>query len=225
MAQLWRVDLHIHTRFSHDSLTDLAALIARACQVGLDRVAITDHNTIEGALAAQRLAPELIIVGEEIKTATGGELIAYFVQAWVPPGLPLDETLQRLRGQNAVISIPHPLDSLRSSALGERYTLEILEQVDALEVFNARCLLASDNARAALLATRYGKLITAGSDAHTLREVGAGYLSLPPFANNPDALRASLTHARPGGRLSGIWPHFVTTYTKMAKRHFGIGSK
>ena len=114
-----------------------------------------------------------MIVGEEIETETGGELIAYFVTEVVPPGLPVAEAMRRLRDQGAVISISHPLDRLRGSALGERLTLEIIEQVDALEVFNARCLRAGDNQRAAELAKRYGKAVTAGSDAHTLREVGA----------------------------------------------------
>jgi len=63
-------------------------LIARAREIGLNRIAVTDHNTIEGALEAHRLAPDLVLVGEEIVTETGGELIAYFVQEAVPPHLP-----------------------------------------------------------------------------------------------------------------------------------------
>ncbi len=185
--------------------------------IGLNKVAITDHNTIEGALAAQRLAPDLVIVGEEIATETGGELIAYFVSEVVPKGLPVLEVLQRLRAQGAVISVSHPLDSLRGSALGERLTLEIIEQVDALEVFNARCLRADDNRRADELVKRYGKAGTAGSDAHTLRELGAGYLTLPPFKSNADAFRASLARATPGGRLSGIWPHVASTFAKFGR--------
>ena len=176
---------------------------------------MTDHNTIDGALEAHRLAPDLVIVGEEIETETGGELIAYFVQETVPPHLPIQETIHRLREQGAVISISHPLDSLRGSALGEKVTLEIIEQVDALEVFNARCLRAADNARAVELAVRYGKAVTAGSDAHTLGEVGRGYLTLPPFNDTPEAFLGSLIKATPGGRLSGIWPHFLSTFAKL----------
>ncbi|PKO22466.1 MAG: phosphotransferase [Chloroflexi bacterium HGW-Chloroflexi-1] len=217
-SAFWRVDLHTHTRFSSDSLTEPAALIARARRVGLDRVAVTDHNTIEGARAARQLAPDLIIVGQEIDTAAGGELIAYFLQERVPPGLSLDETIRRLRAQGAVISISHPLDRLRGSALGETHTLEIIDQVDALEVFNARCLLATDNAHAAALAARHGKAITAGSDAHTLAELGHAYLSLPPFEDRPDAFLASLAQAQASGRLSGIWPHCCSTFAKLRKR-------
>ncbi len=214
----YTIDLHTHTCFSPDSQTDPAALIARGRAVGLDRLAVTDHNTIEGALVARRLAPDFVIVGEEIGTATVGELIAYYVQETVPPGLSLDETIRRLRDQGAVISISHPLDRLRDSALGERHTLEIIGQVDALEVFNARCFLAADNARAARLAALHGKAITAGSDAHTLVEVGRGYLILPPFENTAAAFLSSLARAQPGGRLSGPWPHFASTFAKLRKR-------
>lgn len=214
---MWRVDLHTHTCASPDSRNDPAALVQRARQIGLNKVAITDHNTIEGALAAQRLAPDLVIVGEEIAIDTGGELIAYFVSEVVPRGLPLAEALRRLQDQGAVISVSHPLDALRGSALGERLTLEIIEQVDALEVFNARCLRAADNRRAAELARRYGKAGTAGSDSHTLRELGAGYLTLPPFNSNANAFRSSLAHATPGGRLTGLWPHLASTLAKRGR--------
>ncbi|MCX6031694.1 MAG: PHP domain-containing protein [Chloroflexi bacterium] len=216
--RVYTIDLHTHTCFSPDSQTDPAALIARARAVGLDRLAVTDHNTIEGALVAQRLAPDFVIVGEEIQTATGGELIAYYVRETVPPGLSLDETIRRLRDQGAVISISHPLDRLRDSALGERHTLEVITRVDALEVFNARCLLAADNGRAAELARLHRKAITAGSDAHMAAEVGRGFLTLPPFENTPDAFLASLREATAGGRLSGPWPHFASTFAKLRKR-------
>jgi predicted metal-dependent phosphoesterase TrpH len=214
---MWRIDLHMHTWVSPDSRTDPKALVEQAREVGLNRIAVTDHNIIEGALAAHRLAPDLVIVGEEIETETGGELIAYFVREVVPPHLPIEETIRRLREQGAVISISHPVDTLRNSALGEKLTLEFIEQVDALEVFNARCLRAADNAHAAEIAKRYDKAITAGSDAHILREIGRGYLTLPPFRDNPQAFLASLNKATPGGRLSGIWPHFASTFAKLGK--------
>ncbi len=213
-----KVDLHTHTCFSPDSQTAPADLIARARAVGLDRLAVTDHNTIAGALVAQRLAPDFVIVGEEIETIAGGELIAYYVQETVPRGLSLDETIRRLCDQGAVISISHPCDHLRHSALGEVRTLEVITRVDALEVFNARCLLAADNDRAAELARLHRKAITAGSDAHTLAEVGRGFLTLPLFENTPDAFLASLRQATAGGRLSGPWAHIASTFARLRKR-------
>jgi predicted metal-dependent phosphoesterase TrpH len=213
----WRIDLHTHTWASPDSQVDPRALVERAQVAGLARFAVTDHNTIEGALAAQALAPDFVIVGEEIETATGGELIAYFVSELVPPGLSLDETIHRLRAQGAVISISHPLDRLRGTALGERDTLAVIDRVDALEGFNARCLLAADNRRAQALAAAHGKATTAGSDAHILAEVGAGYVTLPPFRLDATSFLASLLKGQVGGKLSGLPPHFASTWAKFRK--------
>jgi predicted metal-dependent phosphoesterase TrpH len=214
---MWKVDLHAHTIFSRDCLTRPEALIARAREIGLDRLAITEHNNLAGALYARKLAPELIIVGEEIKT-THGELIAYFVQEEVPKGLSPQETIRRLRDQGAVISIPHPLDSLRRSAMGLVNVLEVLDQVDALEVRNARCVRARDNDAAALLAQQQGKLLTAGSDAHTLGELGQNYLSMPPFDDNAGSFMTALAQAEPCGEISPFWPHLASTYAKWRKR-------
>ncbi len=218
MVGPWRVDLHSHTHASPDSATDPRDLVARAREVGLAKLAVTDHNTIEGALEARALAPDLIIVGQEIDTAVGGELIAYFVTERVPPHLPVREAIARLRGQGAVISVSHPLDRLRGSAMGEEETLAIIDLVDALEVFNARCLLAADNRRAAEMARRYGKLGTAGSDAHTLPEVGAAFVEMPPFRDHAAAFLESLAKGRAQGRLTGMVPHVRSTLAKAGKR-------
>ena len=148
--------------------------IARARSIGLDKLAITEHNNLAGALRAKELAPDLIIVGEEIMT-THGELIAYFVQEEGPRDLSPQETVRRLREQGAVISIPHPLDSLRNSAMGMANVLKVNDQVDALEVRNARCVRPQDNLAALALAQERGLLTTAGSDAHIPFELGHCY--------------------------------------------------
>jgi predicted metal-dependent phosphoesterase TrpH len=219
---VWKVDLHAHTVYSKDCLTPPAKLIAQARARGLDKIAVTEHNNLAGARAAKELAPDLVIVGEEIMT-THGEIIAYFVQEEVPRGLSPEEAIARLRGQGAVISIPHPLDSLRRSAIGLDQVQAILHLVDALEVRNARCVRAADNVAAAELAAGHGKLITAGSDAHTLFEVGRCYVELPPFEDNAASFKTALAEARPCGVESPFWPHLASTYAKVHKRLFGKG--
>lgn len=214
----WRIDLHSHTYVSPDSATDPRDLVERAREVGLAKLAVTDHNTIEGAREAYALAPDLIIIGQEIDTDWGGELIAYFVQEQIPQDLPPAEAIKLLRAQGAVISISHPLDRLRNSAMGEKNTLALIDQVDALEVFNARCLLPADNRRAAALAARYGKLGTAGSDGHTLPEIGAAYVQLPPFKGNSAAFMAALAKGKAQGRTTGVLPHVRSTLAKRAKK-------
>lgn len=214
---MWKVDLHSHTIFSRDCMTRPEDAIARARAIGLDRLAITEHNNIAGALAAKKLDPELIIVGEEIKT-THGEIIAWFVSEEVPRGLSPEETVRRLRDQGAVISIPHPLDSLRHSAMGLENVLGVIEQVDALEVLNARCVRPVDNDAARSLAAAHGKLMTAGSDAHIPFELGSCYLEMPPFDDNPASFLAALAGAEPTGEVSPFWPHFASTWAKWRKK-------
>ena len=214
---MWKVDLHSHTIYSKDSLTKTIAFIEQARKVGLQRIAVTEHNRLDGALRAKEMAPDLVIVGEEINT-THGEIIAYFMTEEVPKKLSPQETIARLRAQGAVISIPHPLDSLRRTAMGLENVLTIIDQVDALEVLNARCVLPKDNDNAAALAVKHGKLQTAGSDAHTTFEIGRCYLEMPPFEDNAQSFLAALKQAKPQGTTSPFWPHFMSTYAKLRKR-------
>lgn len=214
---MWKVDLHSHTIYSKDCLTRAADLIARARAVGLNKIAVTEHNRLDGALAAKKLAPDLVIVGEEIMT-THGEIIAYFVSEVVPRGLSPQETIRRLRDQGAVISIPHPLDSLRRSAMRLENVLSVIDYVDALEILNARCVRPADNLAAAQLAQKHAKLVTAGSDAHTLFEVGRCYLEMPSFEDNAASFLAALAQAKSAGIISPFWPHFASTYAKWRKR-------
>ncbi len=215
--RLWRVELHCHTRASFDSLSAPEAIV-RACRArGIDRIAITDHNTMAGVAAVQALAPDLVIPGEEIKTAEG-EILGWFMSQEIPRGLPLEETLQRLREQGAVIGVPHPLDSLRmGSALGREALMRVIHQVDALEVLNARCLRRADNDQARALAQAHGKLMTAGSDAHAAREIGTAVMLMPPF-HDAASFRASLAQARIQGHLSGGHVRLYSTYAKVVKK-------
>lgn len=217
---MWKVDLHSHTVYSKDCLTPPAKLVAQARARGLDKIAVTEHNNLAGARAAKELDPDLVIVGQEIMTRRG-EIIAYYVQEEVPRGLPPEEAIARLREQGAVISIPHPLDTLRGSAMGRENVMAILHLVDALEVRNARCVRPADNAAAAALAAAHGKLATAGSDAHTLFEVGRCRMEMPPFEDNAASFLAALSQAQPCGTESPFWPHLASTYAKVHKRLFG----
>jgi predicted metal-dependent phosphoesterase TrpH len=217
MTPMGRVDLHAHTVYSKDCLTPTKQFIERARAIGLTRIAVTEHNRLDGALAAKALAPDLVIVGEEIKT-TRGEIIAYYVSEMVPKGLTPEETIRRLRQQGAFISIPHPLDSLRKSAMRLEAVLDIIDLVDALEVLNARCVRPEDNAAALALAKKFGTLQTAGSDAHTLGEIGRCALEMPPFDDNAQSFAAALASSRPVGVVSPFWPHFASTYAKIRKR-------
>ena len=175
-----RVEFHCHTVYSKDSLTQPKKLIETCKRKGIDRVVITDHNTIEGALRCQEIDPERVIVGEEIMT-TRGEILAAYMTAEIPAGLPPTEVIERLREQGAFISVSHPFDIHRRGHWAEEDLLNILPYVDAIETFNSRCMLPRFNFQAQDFAVKHGILGTYGSDAHAAFELGRGTLLLPPF--------------------------------------------
>ena len=210
------VELHCHTYHSSDSLM-LPKQILQACdRRGIDRVAITDHNSIAGARETAALGPERVIIGEEILT-TEGEILGYFVQEEIPKGLPPMEVVERLRAQGAVISIAHPFDPTR----GHRWSMETLEtlfpHIDALEVFNARCWNDQPNDMAADIARNTGLNSTAGSDAHAPAEVGRAYLNMPAFSD-ADSFKEALAHVRVMGRRSVPLVHLYSRYATWRKR-------
>ena len=206
-----RVELHVHTRASKDSLMPIEKLLKRCQYIGIDRVAITDHNLIEAALRAKSLAPERVIVGEEIET-TQGEFIGYFMTEWVAAGLEPMDTIKRLRAQGAVISVPHPFDTVRSQHWTEADILAIADHVDAIETFNARCLNKAPNLQAVLFAKQHGLLETVGSDAHSLWEVGRATLKMADF-DDAASFEAALKDAQQATRLS---PPFVHLFSRCA---------
>ena len=212
----WHVELHSHTCWSKDCVVPFDA-IQRLCQRrGIDRIAITDHNTADGALAMQRLAPDLVIVGEEIMTDRG-EILGYFMQESIPAGLTPDETIRRLRDQGAVISVSHPFDRLRKGAWHEEDLLKIIDRVDAIEVFNARCMFADDNVKALAFAQKHNLTGTVGSDAHSRIEYGRAMVRMQPFEGASDFL-LSLRAAQHINRYSSWFVHLNSKTAKWSKK-------
>lgn len=210
-----KVEFHSHTNSSRDSLTPPERLVMAARAIGIDRLIVTDHNTIQGAMQARQIDPNLVIIGEEILT-TRGELLAAFVQEEIPRGLKPTEVIGRLRDQGAFISVPHPFDRRRHGwALDD--LVEIAPLVDAIEVFNARCQWGGLNELAANFAREHNLAGTAGSDAHTPQEVGRATLTLPEFST-ADELRSVIGQGEVYGRLSSPWIHLTSTYARLVKQ-------
>ncbi len=209
-----RVEFHCHTYYSDDSLTSPQALLETCQRKQIDRLVVTDHNIIGGALEAQQLDPQRFIVGEEVRTTTG-ELLAFFVQEAVPRGLAPPQAIERLREQGAFISVSHPMDRMRGwqpSAL-----LEILPYIDALETFNSRCMWPGWNKKALRFARQHNLPGTSGSDAHTLEEVGRATMLIEDFSD-AEGLRRVIRQAVPHNRLSGWGVHFASSKAKEMKR-------
>ncbi|MBL8061775.1 MAG: PHP domain-containing protein [Anaerolineales bacterium] len=211
-----KLEFHCHTDASKDSLTRPEDLVREARRKGLDRLVITDHNSVAGARAAQKLAPELVIVGEEIMT-TRGEILAAYVQEEIPAGLTPRETIRILKEQGAFISVSHPFDEMRKGGWKEADLLDIIPYVDAIEVFNSRCMDPRFNHRAKAFAEKHNLAGTVGSDAHALFEVGKSVLLLDPF-QGPDGMRKVIKEAKYQVKLSPWWVHFFSRYASMKKK-------
>jgi predicted metal-dependent phosphoesterase TrpH len=210
------LEFHCHTHASKDSLTRPADLISAARRKRIDHVVVTDHNSIAGAREAQAIDPERIIVGEEIMT-TKGEILAAFVQEEIPAGLSPRETIVRLKEQGAFISVSHPFDEWRSGGWKESDLLEILPFVDAIEVYNSRCMLPRFNRLAREFAVRHNIAGTVGSDAHAAFELGRAILSVDQF-EGAEGLRKVIRGAKFRVRWSPWWFHFVSRYASMKKK-------
>jgi predicted metal-dependent phosphoesterase TrpH len=188
---LLKADLHIHTVYSSDALTSLQDVVARCLKIGINCIAVTDHNTILGALKVRELAPFPVIVGEEINTRSG-EIIGYFLNEEVPPRLPAIETVRRIKEQGGLVCIPHPFDRFRRSKLHQQELVALLPHIDIIEVFNSRVLRTNDNLSARLFALTYGLPGSAGSDAHVAAEIGKAYVQMPEF-NDKEGFLQSLS--------------------------------
>lgn len=210
----WRVDLHAHTNASPDCLTTPRDLVLHAREAGLARIAVTDHNEIEGAFAARAIDPELVIVGEEVRTRSGLELIGLFLERKIPPHGDFRDVAAAIRAQGGVVYLPHPFDARRGA--DPTFLDERVDCVDAVEGFNPRTRRATDDARARRWAEERGLPVGAGSDAHTLREIGRGWVRTRPF-RGPEDFLAALAEGETGGRRSSPLVRVGSTWARLRK--------
>ena len=168
----------MHSRHSHDSQTGLAELASRARDLGLSRIALTDHNTAEGALELAAMEPELVIAGEEVKT-TEGEVIGLFltrtIKAWQRPEAVMDE----IHEMGGVVYVPHPFDRWRANFAPHRL-VALADRIDVIEAYNQWADPGANQA-ALEMARDLGKPTAFGSDAHSLRELGHSWNEVEPF--------------------------------------------
>ncbi len=194
----------------------LEQIIARCLEVGINCLAVADHNAIAGALKMKEMAPFPIIASEEILTLDG-EIIGMFLSQEIPSKLSAEETVAQIKDQGGLVCIPHPCDRLRFSVFRNQVFEDIMSEVDIIEVFNARSLFPGSSTRAWQMAQKYGKLASAGSDAHTLSEIGNACVEMPEF-NGKDEFLASLAQGKISGNKSSPTVHFANTWVRLKKR-------
>ena len=188
------VDLHMHTDHSYDCATPVEVLLAQARARGLGAIAITDHNEISGAHDARAKAEGIkVIVAEEVKTAEQGEVIGLFIEEKIPRGLTLKETIDEIKRQGGLVYVPHPFDRMHSVPDYE-HLLGVLDEIDAIEVFNPRVAIAEFNDEALRFAAKYRIPAGAGSDAHVPQGLGSVRIRMRDF-NTPEEFLESLRDA------------------------------
>jgi predicted metal-dependent phosphoesterase TrpH/glycosyltransferase involved in cell wall biosynthesis len=191
---LIHVDLHMHTDHSHDCATPVGVLLESAKSAGLGAIAVTDHNEISGAFeAAERANGIKVIVAEEVKTADQGEVIGLFLTEKIERGMTLAETIAEIRRQGGLVYVPHPFDRMHSVPDYE-HMLGIVDDIDAIEVFNPRVAISSFNEEAARFAAKYRIVAGAGSDSHVAQGLGSVKIEMRDF-DGPEEFLESLREA------------------------------
>jgi predicted metal-dependent phosphoesterase TrpH/glycosyltransferase involved in cell wall biosynthesis len=188
------VDLHMHTDHSPDCATSVDTLLDTAKRAGLGAIAITDHNEVSGALEARERADGIkVIVAEEVKTADQGEVIGLFIEEKIPRGMTLEETIAEIRRQGGLVYVPHPFDRMHSVPDYE-HLLNVVEDIDAIEVFNPRVAFSAFNEEAARFAAKYRIVAGAGSDSHVAQGLGSVKIKMRDF-DGPEEFLESLRDA------------------------------
>jgi predicted metal-dependent phosphoesterase TrpH len=210
-----KIDLHVHSKFSGDSLNDAEDIIRSAKRAGIDGVAVVDHGTIKGGEVTARLNKDdefIVITGAEIKT-NRGEVIGYFLNEEIRSRR-LIEVIDEMREQDALISIPHPFDVFRFNRVKDPEA--VAEHVDAVEVFNSRCMFDSFNKRALDLSRERSLAVTAGSDAHHPDEIGSAGVVLKGERIREEILR----NKEYFGKKNPTLLHAKTTFQKLFSKGF-----
>jgi predicted metal-dependent phosphoesterase TrpH len=212
---MFKADLHIHSNYSFDCGNTLDGIIKCCLKKGINCIAISDHGTAEGALKMKQLAPFKVIVAEEILTPFG-EVMGMFLKETIPTNIPVEEAISRIKEQDGIVCIPHPFDKYNRSGLGKKVLERYIKDIDVIEAFNSRSPLPWNSSQSRLFAERYGKAKSAGSDSHTLAEIGSTFVEMPKFEGKEDFLDA-LRQGRIHGHMANPLVHFGSLWARVRK--------
>ncbi len=213
------VELHTHSALSHDGRDPVDLLLQQAAAVGLDALAVTDHDEIDASVEAAELAAEyglVGIVGMEV-TSAAGHVLAFGIDELVPSGLPFDETLDRIREAGGIAVVPHPFQKTRHG-VAAHVSRDQLASADAIEVYNSRLFTGRANRQAEKFAIRQNLPMTAGSDAHISEMVGQAVTEVGADERSADAILSAVAD----GRTSVVGKR---TPWRVSLRQFAGGAK
>lgn len=214
-VQVMRVDLHCHTEVSHDCRTRLRDIPGWMLRTNTRVIAVTDHDQQRGGPELQQIIRDLgledrlsVIPGEEVTTSEG-ELIGLFLSERIPPRLTPEETVREIKAQGGLVMLQHGFDPLKRYRLRPEATARIAADIDIVEIFNSRLSRHHWNGVAAQWARERNLPVCAGSDAHTLRDIGEAWVETPfRTVSTPPQLLEALAE----GKVGGNWTHPVYAY-------------
>lgn len=213
------VELHTHSELSHDGRDPVDLLVEQAAAVGLDALAVTDHDEIDASIEAADLAAErglVGIVGMEV-TSAAGHVLAFGIEELIPAGLPFDETLDRIREQGGIAVVPHPFQKTRHGVAPHVSDAQ-LASADAIEVYNSRLFTGRSNRQAERFAVEHDVPMTAGSDAHISEMVGQAVTEVDADERSSEAVLDAIA----AGRTSVLGHR---TPWRVSLRQFAGGAK
>lgn len=176
-----RLECHIHTKYSKDSRLNKYFILMMCKLKKINALAITDHNTIDGAI---QFLPFLkrhniqTIIGEEIMT-NQGEIIGLFLKENIAPYQSIEETIKKIKEQNGIVYLPHPYDEKRiKTVLKPKYQEIYINDIDLIEIHNGRNVEKKYDEKQLEISKKLGIRKIIGSDAHTFFELGRNYVEL-----------------------------------------------
>lgn len=222
-----KVDFHVHTVHSPDSVITFDMLVEGCRARGVDAVAIMDHDVFDGALQFRARAREmrergewapLILAGEEVRTEQG-EICGLFLTEYVPGHLSARETMELIRGQDALVYVPHPFDVLKLKRLKAHELLELKGLIDIIEAFNGKPRFPAANILARRFLSRNDFPAAAGSDSHDPTHLGAACVEMEEFDGPGDLLEK----LKDGSITGKMYSPFTSAYTRFKMRREGAG--
>jgi hypothetical protein len=198
-----------------DCHNELEDIVKRCQKLGLTCIAIADHDAVEGGLELQKIAPFKVIVAEEIQTYNG-EVMGMFLKKRIASGIPIEKAIAAIKEQGGLVNIPHPFDPMRGLRLNADEFEKLAPQIDLIEVFNARVPTTQTNIKAANFAKEHNLPGTAGSDSHSIVEMGSVAVTMNDFST-PAEFLVALRTATIEGRRASPFVHFHSTLAKIKK--------
>lgn len=191
------VELHSHSELSYDGRDPIELLLEQAEAIGLDALAVTDHDEIDASLEAAALAEEYDLVGipgMEV-TSAAGHVLAFGIEELIPAGLSYDETLERIHSLDGIAIVPHPFQSSRHG-VAAHITDDQLAAADAIEVYNSRLFTGRANRQADRFAIEHELSKTAGSDAHIAEMVGQAVTEVDAYHRSAESILDAIADGR-----------------------------